>query len=115
MYSMQDSEIISASNYQTLIQRAFKCREGEHGARRGLFQNLYRVERGESDGLMGGNFQLQFTDIKNNISKALIKFQKLKENKEKFIVLNNRLKDCKSVNCLSDIIDEGLDLSKPRI
>lgn len=112
---MESTEIISATNYQTLIQRAFKCGEGKHGARRGYFQNLYRAERGESYGLLGGTFQIQFIDIKHHIYQTLYEFQKSEYNKDKFIVLEERLKDCKTVKCLSEIIDEGLDLTKPII
>lgn len=112
---MASTEILSASNYQTFIQRAYKCGEGKHGARRGFFQNLYRAERGESAGLFGGSFNEQFKDIKYNISKALDEFSKSEEFREELTLLNNRLRDCKTVNCLSEIIDEGLDLTKPRI
>ncbi|MEO2061944.1 MAG: hypothetical protein ABGW97_03090 [Christiangramia sp.] len=102
------SEHLAGSRYETLIKKAFNCGEGDkHGARRGYFINLYRAERGESSGLLGGSFEDQFDEIKENIRAALIEFDSNPSFEMKELI--SEIDNCENTDCLSAVVKRALD------
>lgn len=102
------------SYYEFFIRRAFKCERGKHGAETALLQIVIHQEIGVSV-LNPKDYEKRLQEVKNYIKKAIEKFMNSKptptENTQ-LIELNDKLSYANNGLSLSDIVAEGLEITK---
>jgi hypothetical protein len=110
---MAVNDYLKASRYELLVRKAFNCpRELRNGAHSCFMENAMTMERGETFAKHLGSCEKQFDEVKQYISKALIKFSKTKPystHSNFFIELNERLSYLNTTSELMEIVDTGLD------
>ena len=102
------------SFYEFFIRRAFKCERGKHGAETALLQIVIEHEVGLNI-LKAKDYEKRLQDVKNYLKKTIEKFIKSRPTpieKQELTKLIEKLDYADSGHSLSDIVTEGLEITK---